>query len=153
MNVGFREAMKADDFSCVIFHDVDLIPEDARNDYGCPSSPRHMSTAVSRMNYKLVLLSMMLIVLLTYCGLFWRCLKLTLTIWWCTIFCGRLCGNLVLRQRRESLGMRLNFNIFPCSSEKRGFLYFMTTNTIITRKVLFESLDSVIKIFEYPDKT
>ena len=68
MNVGFSEAMKADDFSCVIFHDVDLIPEDARNDYGCPSSPRHMSTAVSRMNYKLVLLSMMLLVLLMYCA-------------------------------------------------------------------------------------
>lgn len=67
MNVGFSEAMKADDFTCVIFHDVDLIPEDARNDYGCPSSPRHMSTAVSQMDYKLVLLSMMLLVLLTYC--------------------------------------------------------------------------------------
>jgi len=63
MNVGFSEAVKADDFACVIFHDVDLIPEDARNDYGCPSSPRHMSTAVSRMDYKLVLLSMMLLVL------------------------------------------------------------------------------------------
>ncbi|KAJ7382255.1 Beta-1,4-galactosyltransferase 3 [Desmophyllum pertusum] len=51
MNVGFSEAMKADNFTCVIFHDVDLVPEDARNDYGCPSSPRHMSTAVSRMDY------------------------------------------------------------------------------------------------------
>lgn len=70
MNVGFSEAMKADDFTCVIFHDVDLIPEDARNDYGCPSSPRHMSTAVSQMDYKLVLLSMILLVLLTYCLFF-----------------------------------------------------------------------------------
>ena len=52
MNVGFSEAMKADNFTCLIFHDVDLIPEDARNDYGCPSSPRHMSTAVSQMDYK-----------------------------------------------------------------------------------------------------
>lgn len=51
MNVGFNEAMKADNFTCVIFHDVDLIPEDARNDYSCPSSPRHMSTAVSRHDY------------------------------------------------------------------------------------------------------
>ncbi|CAH3024788.1 unnamed protein product [Porites evermanni] len=54
MNVGFSEAMKAGHFSCVIFHDVDLLPEDARNDYGCPSSPRHMSTAVSSMEYKLI---------------------------------------------------------------------------------------------------
>ena len=43
MNVGFSEAMKAGHFSCVIFHDVDLLPEDAWNDYGCPSSPRHLS--------------------------------------------------------------------------------------------------------------
>lgn len=70
MNVGFSEAMKADDFTCVIYHDVDLIPEDARNDYGCPSSPRHMSTAVSRMDYKLVLHSMMLLVLLNFCQTF-----------------------------------------------------------------------------------
>ncbi|XP_078383624.1 beta-1,4-galactosyltransferase 5-like [Oculina patagonica] len=54
MNVGFSEAMKADNFTCVVFHDVDLIPEDARNDYGCPSSPRHMSTAVNEMDYKLM---------------------------------------------------------------------------------------------------
>ena len=52
MNVGFSEAMKAGHFSCVIFHDVDLLPEDARNDYGCPSSPRHVSTSVSSMEYK-----------------------------------------------------------------------------------------------------
>lgn len=52
MNVGFAEAMKVANFSCVIFHDVDLLPEDARNDYGCPSSPRHMSTAVNSMEYK-----------------------------------------------------------------------------------------------------
>ena len=57
MNVGFIEAMKADNFTCVIFHDVDLIPEDARNDYSCPSSPRHMSTAVSRLDYMLVFMT------------------------------------------------------------------------------------------------
>lgn len=53
MNVGFTEAMKVDNFSCIIFHDVDLLPEDVRNDYSCPSSPRHMSTAVDIMEYKL----------------------------------------------------------------------------------------------------
>ena len=57
MNVGFNEAMRADNFTCVIFHDVDLIPEDARNDYSCPSSPRHMSTAVSRHDYMLVFMT------------------------------------------------------------------------------------------------
>ncbi|XP_068736891.1 beta-1,4-galactosyltransferase 4-like [Montipora capricornis] len=53
MNVGFTEARKVENFSCIVFHDVDLLPEDARNDYSCPSSPRHMSTAVNSMEYKL----------------------------------------------------------------------------------------------------
>ena len=52
MNVGFQQALKRDNFTCVIFHDVDLLPEDARNDYSCPSSPRHMSVAVDKLNYK-----------------------------------------------------------------------------------------------------
>ena len=30
MNVGFKEAMKIDDFDCFVFHDVDLLPEDDR---------------------------------------------------------------------------------------------------------------------------
>lgn len=67
MNVGFREAMLADNFTCVIFHDVDLIPEDARNDYSCPSSPRHMSTAVNRMDYKLVVHSTIIFLLHLLC--------------------------------------------------------------------------------------
>ena len=46
MNIGFTEALKVRNFTCVIFHDVDLLPLDTRNDYGCPSSPRHMSPAV-----------------------------------------------------------------------------------------------------------
>ena len=42
MNIGFVEARKsaADEterpFDCFLFHDVDLLPEDDRNDYGCP---------------------------------------------------------------------------------------------------------------------
>lgn len=53
MNAGFIEAMKLDDFDCFIFHDVDLIPEDDRNIYSCPSQPRHLSVAIDEMNYKL----------------------------------------------------------------------------------------------------
>jgi hypothetical protein len=55
MNIGFEEALKdeLDDWSCFTFHDVDLLPEDERNIYSCPESPRHMSSAVSTMKYKL----------------------------------------------------------------------------------------------------
>jgi hypothetical protein len=44
--------MKHYAWECLIFHDVDLIPEDDRNIYSCPSEPRHMSVAVNTMNYE-----------------------------------------------------------------------------------------------------
>jgi beta-1,4-galactosyltransferase 3 len=53
MNVGFVEALKRYDFQCVIFHDVDLLPEDDRNLYNCPEQPRHMSVAVDKFKYRL----------------------------------------------------------------------------------------------------
>jgi len=52
-NVGFMEAMKDHNWTCVIFHDVDLIPEDDRNVYRCAADPRHMSVAVDKFGYKL----------------------------------------------------------------------------------------------------
>ena len=51
-NIGYREATKQYAWECMIFHDVDLIPEDDRNIYSCPSEPRHMSVAVNTMDYK-----------------------------------------------------------------------------------------------------
>ncbi|XP_067674893.1 beta-1,4-N-acetylgalactosaminyltransferase bre-4-like isoform X2 [Haliotis asinina] len=53
MNAAFKEALKIFDFQCVVFHDVDLIPEDDRNMYSCPWQPRHMSVAIDEMNYRL----------------------------------------------------------------------------------------------------
>ncbi|XP_028325839.1 beta-1,4-galactosyltransferase 3-like isoform X2 [Gouania willdenowi] len=52
MNVGFREAMKEEDWDCLFFHDVDLIPEDDRNTYVCDVNPKHVSVAIDRNNYK-----------------------------------------------------------------------------------------------------
>ena len=56
MNVGFLEALRQYDYQCVIFHDVDLIPEDDRNLYICPEKdiPRHMAVAVEQYDYKLI---------------------------------------------------------------------------------------------------
>ena len=53
-NIGFKEALKLEDFDCFIFTDVDLLPEDDRNYYGCPTSPRHMSVAIDKFNYRYV---------------------------------------------------------------------------------------------------
>ncbi|CAD5116970.1 DgyrCDS5807 [Dimorphilus gyrociliatus] len=53
INIGFAEAMKIHPFDCLIFHDVDLIPEDDRNLYNCAAQPKHMSVAVSSFDYKL----------------------------------------------------------------------------------------------------
>ena len=71
-NVGYMEAMQVSDWDCLgqslsltvinsltvslVFHDVDLIPEDDRNLYTCPrcpSQPRHMSVAMDKFNYTL----------------------------------------------------------------------------------------------------
>lgn len=52
LNAGAREALQdAKDYECLVFHDVDLIPEDDRNLYSCPTLPRHMSVAVDKFNY------------------------------------------------------------------------------------------------------
>ncbi|CAH1271334.1 B4GALT2 [Branchiostoma lanceolatum] len=52
-NIGFISVLKDDSYDCIIFHDVDLIPEDDRNVYTCGSTPRHLSVAVDKFNYTL----------------------------------------------------------------------------------------------------
>ncbi|XP_021359372.1 beta-1,4-N-acetylgalactosaminyltransferase bre-4-like, partial [Mizuhopecten yessoensis] len=53
MNAAFLEATKRYHFHCVIFHDVDLVPENDRNLYSCPWQPTHLSVAVDEMHYRL----------------------------------------------------------------------------------------------------
>ncbi|EPB72460.1 N-acetyllactosaminide 3-alpha-galactosyltransferase [Ancylostoma ceylanicum] len=52
MNAAFRfaETLNVD---CVIFHDVDMFPQDDRNPYSCPPAPRHMGAFVSNLGYQL----------------------------------------------------------------------------------------------------
>lgn len=52
MNVGFKEAMREDDWDCLFFHDVDLIPEDDRNLYVCDANPKHAAIAMDKFGYK-----------------------------------------------------------------------------------------------------
>ena len=54
LNVGFAEAMKDFNFTCTIFHDIDLFPMNETNLYNCPTRmPLHMSARVSTFAYKL----------------------------------------------------------------------------------------------------
>ncbi|KAH9491534.1 Beta-1,4-galactosyltransferase 1 [Bulinus truncatus] len=52
-NVGFIESLKQQNFDCMIFHDVDLIPEDDRNLYMCDEHGRHLETATDDLRYHL----------------------------------------------------------------------------------------------------
>ncbi|XP_057705047.1 beta-1,4-galactosyltransferase 3-like [Corythoichthys intestinalis] len=54
LNVGVQEALRDGNWTCIITHDVDLLPEDDRNMYSCDSNnPTHLSVAVDKFNYKL----------------------------------------------------------------------------------------------------
>ncbi|XP_077431120.1 beta-1,4-galactosyltransferase 3 [Vanacampus margaritifer] len=53
MNVGFHEAMREEQWDCLFFHDVDLIPEDDRNTYVCDANPKHAAIAMDKFGYKL----------------------------------------------------------------------------------------------------
>lgn len=52
-NVGYHEVTKRSLAGCFIFHDVDLMPENVNNIYGCTKWPRHMSTSINIFNYNL----------------------------------------------------------------------------------------------------
>lgn len=51
-NIGFLEAIRSEFFECVIFHDVDMFPENDLNIYSCPETPRHMAALIDRFGYK-----------------------------------------------------------------------------------------------------
>lgn len=52
-NIGYREVIMRSLAGCFIFHDVDLLPENINNIYGCTSCPRHMSSSINVFNYNL----------------------------------------------------------------------------------------------------
>ena len=52
MNSAFNELMRMDNFNCVIFHDVDMLPEDDRNRYACGSNPIHLSLMINKYKYR-----------------------------------------------------------------------------------------------------
>ncbi|KAG7279848.1 hypothetical protein CRUP_016175 [Coryphaenoides rupestris] len=54
LNVGVREALRDEDWSCVFLHDVDLLPENDHNTYTCHKQfPTHLSVAMDKFRYRL----------------------------------------------------------------------------------------------------
>ena len=56
MNAAFKEVMKVDTYDCIIFHDVDMIPENDYNLYRCASNPRHLSPGLRHSIFKKILI-------------------------------------------------------------------------------------------------
>nr|CAI5819656.1 unnamed protein product [Callosobruchus analis] len=57
LNYGAKVAIEMD-YSCLILHDVDLIPISTGNIYGCSKMPRHMSSSVDTFRYNLPYLTL-----------------------------------------------------------------------------------------------
>ena len=53
MNVGVKEVLNRGNYTCFIFHDVDLLPENDHVLYTCSDEPIHMSATRSYGGYKL----------------------------------------------------------------------------------------------------
>jgi hypothetical protein len=51
---AYLEALNLDpSYNCIIFHDVDLLPEDDRNIYSCSIRPKHLSVSIDKFEYRL----------------------------------------------------------------------------------------------------
>ncbi|XP_034830673.1 beta-1,4-N-acetylgalactosaminyltransferase bre-4-like [Maniola hyperantus] len=52
-NIGAKQAI-AENFPCLILHDVDLLPLDESNLYACLHQPRHMSASIDKFRFVLI---------------------------------------------------------------------------------------------------
>uniref|UniRef100_UPI00358E6FEC beta-1,4-galactosyltransferase 1-like isoform X2 n=1 Tax=Myxine glutinosa TaxID=7769 RepID=UPI00358E6FEC len=53
LNIGAVEALKDQDYDCLVFSDVDIIPMDDRNLYHCGKQPRHLACAMDKFGFRL----------------------------------------------------------------------------------------------------
>ena len=54
MNVGHREALRYFPYTCFIFNDITLIPENETMKFPCETSPAHLPVALGNHKYKLL---------------------------------------------------------------------------------------------------
>ena len=48
MNAAFDQIKNFNNFDCVVFHDVDMLPQDDRNLYVCDKLPLHLSLMIDK---------------------------------------------------------------------------------------------------------
>uniref|UniRef100_A0A672MIR2 Beta-1,4-galactosyltransferase n=1 Tax=Sinocyclocheilus grahami TaxID=75366 RepID=A0A672MIR2_SINGR len=80
MNVGFREAMRDEDWDCLFFHDVDLIPEDDRNTYVCDTHPKHAAIAMDKFGYKSVFFTLSSCISFDFMPAFHTCTQIMVSL-------------------------------------------------------------------------
>ena len=51
MNLGFQHAISSTNATCVVFHDVDVVPVDDRNSYMCGAVPRLLAENINNGTY------------------------------------------------------------------------------------------------------
>ena len=52
-NIGYQMARNSGtEWDCYVFHDVDYVPINATNDYGCDGFPKHFATNLEEFNYQ-----------------------------------------------------------------------------------------------------
>ena len=55
LNVGFLESLNSEvKFDCIIFHDVDILPEDNRSMHTCEFAPLHLAAHLNKFQYKYI---------------------------------------------------------------------------------------------------
>lgn len=52
LNIGYNQSLYFDNYTCFIFSDVELLPENDFHTYDCSKSPEHLSQNIDRFNYK-----------------------------------------------------------------------------------------------------
>ncbi|XP_030912551.1 beta-1,4-galactosyltransferase 3-like isoform X2 [Geospiza fortis] len=62
LNVGVREAMKDEEWDCLVLHDIDVVPENDYNLYICDEYyPKHMASAMDKFQYTIHLAGMKIV--------------------------------------------------------------------------------------------
>ena len=105
MNKGFLHASNSTQSTCLVFHDVDVVPVDYRNSYMCGSVPRHLSEKINNDTWVFSFLALSLYQTLE--GNF----RLTFFIWLDYINCRTLICDIKKKQTNKQTNKQTKKNL------------------------------------------